>query len=162
MVSNLVKYPELRFLNNAYPLPPIMLAVCVFIFGEWLKHAAPTLCTNGFQMLVWGFFISTVLLYHATFLLTSLTHIVGQHSFDTQDNSRNSFLIALITFGEGWHNNHHYCPSSERQGFYWWEIDISHYVLKALSWLYVVWALQSPPGHIYAQARSGSCRGFIK
>lgn len=161
MVSNLVKYPELHLLNTAYPLPPVMLAVSVFIFGEWLKSAAPALGTSGLQMLVWGFFISTVLLYHATFLLTSLTHIVGHRAFDTPDNSRNSFLIALITFGEGWHNNHHYCPSSERQGFHWWEIDITHYVLRALSWMHVVWALQSPPKRVSAQERGGSRRGLV-
>jgi stearoyl-CoA desaturase (delta-9 desaturase) len=102
--------------------------------------------------LVWGFFISTVLLYHATFMLTSLTHIVGHRSFETADNSRNNFWLALITFGEGWHNNHHYCPASERQGFYWWEIDISHYVLAALSRLGLVWALQAPPKRLVGQA----------
>jgi stearoyl-CoA desaturase (delta-9 desaturase) len=146
---DLGKYPELRLLNDAYALPPIMLAIATFYFGEWLSRAAPALETNGGQMLVWGFFVSTVLLYHATFMLTSLTHIVGQRSFETPDNSRNSFWLALITFGEGWHNNHHYCPASERQGFYWWEIDISHYMLAALSHLGLVWALQAPPRRVY-------------
>jgi stearoyl-CoA desaturase (Delta-9 desaturase) len=160
MIPNLVKYPELHLLNAAYPLPPLMLAASVFLFGEWLGRAAPELGTSGPQMLVWGFFMSTVLLYHATFMLTSLTHIVGQRAFDTGDNSRNSFLIALVTFGEGWHNNHHYCPSSERQGFYWWEVDISHYVLRLLSWAHVVWALQSPPKRVYAAERSAARRGL--
>lgn len=162
MITNLVKYPELHFLNAAYPLPPVLLAVAVFLSGEALGRAAPALGTNGAQMLVWGFFVSTVLLYHATFMLTSLTHIVGQRSFDTPDNSRNSFLIALVTLGEGWHNNHHYCPSSERQGFYWWEIDCTHYVLKALSRLGVVWNLRAPPKRVYAHEGVGARarRGF--
>jgi stearoyl-CoA desaturase (delta-9 desaturase) len=102
-------------------------------------------------MLVWGFLISTVLVYHGTFLVNSLAHVVGRRRFPTKDDSRNNFLIALIAFGEGWHNNHHYAPSSERQGFYWWEIDISHYILKALSWLGFVWDLQAPPSRVYGR-----------
>jgi stearoyl-CoA desaturase (delta-9 desaturase) len=155
MIPNLLQYPELRFLNDVYPLPPVLLAVSIFLFGEALGRAAPSLGTDGWQMLVWGFFISTVLLYHATFLLTSLTHIVGQRSFDTPDNSRNSFLLALVTLGEGWHNNHHYCPSSERQGFYWWEVDVSHYVLKLLERLGLVWDIKAPPKRVYARERRG-------
>ncbi len=163
IIPNLVKYPELRFLNKAYALPPLLLAVVIFSFGEWLSHAAPALNTSGTQMLVWGFFISTVLLYHATFMLTSLTHMVGHRNFATEDDSRNSFLIALVTFGEGWHNNHHYCPSSERQGFYWWEIDVSHYVLAGLARLGWIWAVQSPPARVYAQpASSFSRRNFAR
>jgi stearoyl-CoA desaturase (delta-9 desaturase) len=96
-------------------------------------------------MLVWGFFISTVLLYHGTFTVNSLAHIFGKRRFATSDSSRNNLFVALITLGEGWHNNHHYYPSSERQGFYWWEIDVSHYTLRALSLLGIVWDLRRPP-----------------
>jgi stearoyl-CoA desaturase (delta-9 desaturase) len=96
-------------------------------------------------MLVWGFFISTVLLYHGTFSVNSIAHIFGSRRFETGDNSRNNLFVALITLGEGWHNNHHYYPATERQGIYWWEIDVSHYTLRAFSWLGVVWGLQKHP-----------------
>jgi stearoyl-CoA desaturase (delta-9 desaturase) len=104
------------------------------------------------QMLVWGFFISTVLVYHCTFCINSFVHLIGRRRFKTTDSSRNSLFFALITLGEGWHNNHHYYPGSERQGFYWWEIDISHYVLKVLSWMGLVWDLRTPPERVYAAA----------
>ncbi|MBA3439984.1 MAG: acyl-CoA desaturase [Pyrinomonadaceae bacterium] len=149
LIPNLIKYRELRLLDRFYPLPPIILAVSMFVLGSTLEHYAPTLGTSGLQMLVWGFFISTVLLYHGVFTVNSLAHIFGRRRFETEDDSRNNFLVALITLGEGWHNNHHYYPSSERQGFYWWEIDISHYILKVLSWLGIVWGLQSPPARVY-------------
>lgn len=149
MIPNLLKFRELRLLDRFYALPPIMLAVSMFLLGSLLGHYAPDLGTSGWQMLVWGFFISTVLLYHGVFTVNSLAHLFGRRRFETKDDSRNSFLIALITLGEGWHNNHHYYPSSERQGFYWWEIDVSHYVLKVLSWLGIVWDLQSPPTRVY-------------
>jgi len=100
-------------------------------------------------MLVWGFVISTVLVYHGTFAVNSLTHVFGARRFATRDDSRNSLLIALITLGEGWHNNHHYAPSSERQGFYWWEIDVSHCLLRILCWCGLVWDLQAPPRRAY-------------
>jgi stearoyl-CoA desaturase (delta-9 desaturase) len=100
-------------------------------------------------MLVWGFFVSTVLVYHGTFLVNSLAHVFGRRRFPTKDDSRNNFLIALITFGEGWHNNHHYAPSSERQGLYWWEVDLSHCTLQVLNWCGVVWDLQKPPPRVY-------------
>jgi stearoyl-CoA desaturase (delta-9 desaturase) len=145
LISNLIKYRDLRFLDRYYSLPPALLAVAAFVFGSVLQRYAPGLGTSGWQMLVWGFFISTVLLYHGTFTVNSLAHIFGGRRFATEDNSRNNLLVALITLGEGWHNNHHYYPSSERQGFYWWEIDASHYTLRVLSWFGVVWGIQTPP-----------------
>jgi stearoyl-CoA desaturase (delta-9 desaturase) len=99
-------------------------------------------------MLIWGFFISTVVLYHGTFTVNSLAHIFGKRRYATADNSRNNWFVALITLGEGWHNNHHYYQSSERQGFFWWEIDISHYTLRVLSWFGVVWGLREPPADL--------------
>jgi stearoyl-CoA desaturase (delta-9 desaturase) len=99
-------------------------------------------------MLAWGFFVNTVLVYHGTFSVNSLTHVFGSRRFPTTDNSRNSFWIAVLTLGEGWHNNHHYVPSSERQGFYFWEVDIAHYMLVSLSSLGLVWDLQKPPRHV--------------
>lgn len=148
LISNLTKYRELHLLDRYYSLPPIMLAVATFLFGSSLERWAPGLGTSGWQMLVWGFFISTVLLYHGTFTVNSVAHIFGRRRFDTDDDSRNNVLVALITLGEGWHNNHHHYQSSERQGFYWWEIDVSHYSLRVLSWLGLVWDLRMPPAHI--------------
>jgi stearoyl-CoA desaturase (delta-9 desaturase) len=145
LIMNLSKYPELRFLNRYYSLPPIMLAASAFLLGATLERYAPGLGTSSWQMLVWAFFISTVVLYHGTFTVNSLAHIFGQRRFATNDNSRNNWFVALITLGEGWHNNHHYYSSSERQGFYWWEVDVSHYALTALSWLGIVWDLHTPP-----------------
>jgi stearoyl-CoA desaturase (delta-9 desaturase) len=151
-VSDLAKYPELRFLNKFHLLPPVLLAVALWVAGALLERHAPELNTSGFQMLFWGFFLNTVLLYHSTFAINSLTHMIGRQRFPTRDESRNSFLIALLTLGEGWHNNHHYYPSSERQGFYWWEIDFTHYVLRVLQWSGIVWDVQSPPERVYRQA----------
>jgi len=142
LIPNLMKFHDLRLLDRFYSVPPILLAVSVFGLGAMLQRYAPSLGTSGSQMLVWGFFISTVLLYHGTFSVNSLAHIFGGRRFDTGDQSRNNLLVALITLGEGWHNNHHYYPATERQGIYWWEIDVSHYTLRVLSWLGVVWGLQ--------------------
>jgi stearoyl-CoA desaturase (delta-9 desaturase) len=149
MVPDLARYRELRFINRFYLLPPVVLAILVWAMGILLGHYFSGLGTSGFQMLVWGFFVSTVVLYHGTFTVNSLAHIIGRRRFETGDGSRNSVFVAIITLGEGWHNNHHYFPSSEQQGFYWWEIDISHYVLRLLSWLGIVWDLKSPPMRIY-------------
>jgi stearoyl-CoA desaturase (delta-9 desaturase) len=149
LIPDLMRYPELRFLNNCYVLPPVLLAAFTWALGSWLRTAAPALHTNGPQMLVWGFFVSTVLLYHGTFSVNSLAHVLGRRRFPTRDDSRNNLLIALFTFGEGWHNNHHYAPSSERQGFYWWELDITHYFLIVLSWVGVVWDINRPPRSVY-------------
>src|SRR5690606_38971181 len=116
---------------------------------------APSLETSGTQLLVWGFFVSTVILYHMTFTINSLAHQFGSRRYDTSDDSRNNFILAIITLGEGWHNNHHKYPHSERQGFYWYEIDITHLTLVLLSKLGIVWDLKSPPREIYERV---TCR----
>ena len=154
LVPDLKGYPELRFLNRYAVIPPALLAASLFGLGAWLKQAVPGWHTSGLQMLVWGFCVSTVLLYHATFAVNSLAHCFGRRHFPTSDDSRNSALIAFFTFGEGWHNNHHYAPSSERQGFFWWQIDASHYILTLLSWLGLVWDLNRPPQRVYESASS--------
>jgi len=132
-VKDLIKYPELKFLNNYHLLPPIILAVVTFLSGELLNHYFPALETSGFQLLIYGFVISTVLLYHGTFTVNSLAHVLGKRRFETKDDSRNNWFISLITLGEGWHNNHHRYPMATRQGMYWWEIDITYSVLRFLS-----------------------------
>lgn len=152
LVKDLLKFPELRWLERFNVVPVILLAVGTFFLGVFLEHSFPALGTNGLQMLTWGFFISTVLLYHGTFCINSFTHLIGKRRFPSTDHSRNNLFLALITLGEGWHNNHHYYPGSERQGFYWWEIDISHYILTVLSWFGLVWDLRTPPARVYEAA----------
>jgi stearoyl-CoA desaturase (delta-9 desaturase) len=142
------KYPELRWVNEYHAVPGIVLGITLAVVGNWLAIHAPQLGTSGPQLVIWGL-ISTVLLFHGTFTVNSLAHVYGSRRYQTKDDSRNNLLIALITLGEGWHNNHHYAPSSERQGFYWWEIDIAHYMLVMLSWLGVVWDLKQPPPRVY-------------
>jgi stearoyl-CoA desaturase (Delta-9 desaturase) len=154
MVPNLMKYGELKFLDKYFVLPPLLLAGSVFVFGSVVSRYAPWANTNGLQMLVWGFFINTVLVHHGTFTATSLAHMFGKRRFRTQDTSRNNLLVALLTLGEGWHNNHHYYPASERQGFYWWEIDMTHYILQVLAHLGIVWDLKTPPLRVYAADRT--------
>ena len=153
LVRDLTKMPEIRFIDNYHGFVPFILAVGMFGFGVLCEKLWPSLGTNGWQMLVWGFFISTTLLYHGTFLINSAAHVMGKRRFNTTDDSRNSFILAILTMGEGWHNNHHRYPGAERQGYYWWEIDMSHYVLRALSWVGLVWDLRTAPHGIYAEAK---------
>jgi stearoyl-CoA desaturase (delta-9 desaturase) len=109
-------------------------------------------------MLVWGFFVSTVVLFHVTCLVNSGAHLIGRRRFGTRDESRNSLVIALLTFGEGWHNNHHYYPASARQGFYWWQIDITYYLLKLLSRFRIVRDLKPVPERVLLQGRGAPAR----
>ncbi len=152
-VKDLTKYPELRWINKNHGLPPFILAVAIFFFGVLLEHVAPGLHTNGLQMLAWGFFTSTTILYHGTFCINSLAHLIGKRRFDTGEESKNSLILSLITMGEGWHNNHHRYPYSERQGIYWYEIDMSHYILRIFSWFGLVWDIKLHPEEIYEEAR---------
>ena len=149
LIAGLLKYPELRWLNRNHLMPPVILALAVTAFGYWMQRVHPETGATAGQMLIWGFFIGTVLGYHGTFTVNSLAHVSGSRRFPTKDDSRNNLFIALIALGEGWHNNHHYAPSSERQGFFWWEIDVTHYALAALSWFGIVWDLQGPPKKIH-------------
>ena len=144
-VRDLAKFPELVFLNRFDSLVPALLAVALFALGGLLHRFAPSLGVTSWQLLVWGFFISTTVLFHATSSINSLAHLLGKRRYETGDNSRNSFLLAIITLGEGWHNNHHRYMSATRQGFYWWEIDISYYLLKGLSWTGLIWNLKPVP-----------------
>jgi stearoyl-CoA desaturase (delta-9 desaturase) len=152
LIHSFRRYPELLWLNKYHVVPGLTLGVAVFFFGWLLEVVAPSLGTNRYQMLIWGWLISTVLLYHGTFTINSLAHVFGSRRFPTKDGSRNNFWLALITMGEGWHNNHHYLPSSARMGFRWYEIDFSLYVLTVLSWLGIVWDLKKPPRHLLEPA----------
>jgi stearoyl-CoA desaturase (delta-9 desaturase) len=131
-VRDLMKYPELVWLEKYYLVPPTVLGVSLYLAGGWWA-------------LVWGMFVSTTLLWHGTFTINSLTHVWGSTRYKTTDNSRNNLLLALITMGEGWHNNHHYYQRSVRQGFYWWEIDLTYYVLRAMAAVGLVWDLHKVP-----------------
>lgn len=150
-VQDWARFPELRFLNRFDWLPPLAFAVLIFVSGWALELWQPQLGTNGPQMLAWGFFVSTVCLYHATFTVNSLAHGWGSRRFATGDDSRNNWLLALLTFGEGWHNNHHHYPVAARQGFFWWEIDITYYGLLALQKLGLVWDLRPVPAHVLSR-----------
>ena len=138
LVKSWMKFPELVFLNRFSVLVPLMLLLFLYISGELLRIYIPSTGTSGVQMVVWGFCISTVALFHATATINSLDHMIGRRRYNTPDTSRNNWLLALLTFGEGWHNNHHHYPISTRQGFFWWELDITYYVLVLLSWLGIV------------------------
>ena len=144
-VRDLQQFRELRWLDRFDIAVPVLLAVGMFLLGMLLERQAPQLGTSGGQMLVWGFFISTVLCYHGTYTINSLSHVFGRQRYRTGDTSRNNWLLAIITLGEGWHNNHHFYPNSARQGFYWWEIDLSYYMLKVLSWCGIIWDLKPVP-----------------
>jgi stearoyl-CoA desaturase (delta-9 desaturase) len=132
-------YPELRWLDRLHWMPGLVLAgVCWligYLSGGWAGAASAVVC---------GFVISTVLLYHATFSINSLSHLLGKRRYATDDDSRNNFFLALLTLGEGWHNNHHHYQSSANQGFFWWEIDISYYLIRMMSWLGLVWDIRKP------------------
>lgn len=130
-IADFARYPELKWLNEHHLVPPVALAGLLFAAG-------------GLPALVWGFFVSTAILWHATFAINSLTHMIGRRRYQTSDDSRNSLVLALVTLGEGWHNNHHYYKSSTRQGFYWWEVDITYYVLRGLAAVGLVWDLKEP------------------
>lgn len=143
-VADLASYPELMWLHRLELLPAVVLAGLCFILAGW----------SG---LVVGFLWSTVVLYHATFCINSLAHVHGRKRYVTGDDSRNNWLLALLTMGEGWHNNHHAYQASARQGFYWYEIDLTYYVLVVLSWFGIVRDLKMPPAQVLRnQQRLGS------
>jgi stearoyl-CoA desaturase (Delta-9 desaturase) len=131
-IADFARYPELMWLHRCEIVPAIILGLLCFAIGGW-------------PGLVVGFVWSTVLLYHATFCINSLAHVLGRQRYVTGDDSRNNWLLALVTMGEGWHNNHHAYQSSVRQGFRLWEIDATFYILKALSWAGLIWDLKTPP-----------------
>jgi stearoyl-CoA desaturase (delta-9 desaturase) len=131
-VSDLAAFPELVWLDRFELVPAVLTAGLCFLVAGW-------------PGLVVGFLWSTVLVYHSTFCINSLAHVHGKKRFVTGDDSRNNWFLALLTMGEGWHNNHHACQSSVRQGFRWWEVDATFYVLRGLSWIGVVWDLKLPP-----------------
>ena len=149
-ITDLAKYPELVFLNRFDTLIPALFAISLYVIGALLPASYGT---SGMQMVVWGLFISTTVLFHGTSCINSLAHVWGSKRFKTtEDESRNSFILTLITLGEGWHNNHHRYQATTRQGFYWWEFDPTYYMLKVLSWTGLIWGLKGVPESVYAEA----------
>ena len=134
-VKDLACHPELVWLDRWHLVPPLALGVGLFLVG-------------GLPALLWGFFVSTVALWHGTFAINSLAHVFGSRRYETADGSRNGLLLALVTLGEGWHNNHHFYPSAANQGFFWWELDVSYGVLRGLSAAGIVWGLRTPPPQV--------------
>ena len=153
-MPDLAKYPELRWLDRFDIAIPLLLAIGMYALGALLQRVAPQLGTSGGQMLVWGFFVSTIVLFHATVTINSLAHRYGRRRFETKDDSRNNLWLALLTFGEGWHNNHHFFPGSSRQGFRWWEVDLTWYGLKLMAMLGLVRGLKPVTAWVLARARS--------
>jgi stearoyl-CoA desaturase (delta-9 desaturase) len=144
-VRDLARYPELVFLDRHDALMPTVLFISLFIAGVLLHTFAPQLGTGPGQMIVWGFCISTVALFHTTVTINSVSHVIGKKRFNTQDNSRNNLFLALLTLGEGWHNNHHHYPATARQGFMWWEIDVTYYVIKLMEKMGIIWDVKGLP-----------------
>jgi stearoyl-CoA desaturase (delta-9 desaturase) len=154
-VKDWLKFRELGLLEKFDWVPFVLLGAGCYALGAFLEASFPELNTNGPQLLVWGFFVSTVVLYHATYSINSIAHWFGKQHYATNDESRNSFWLALVTLGEGWHNNHHYYPIAARQGFHWWELDISYLGLKLLALLGVVDDLRPVPKAVL-DARRGA------
>ena len=152
-IPDWVKFKELRLINRYDWIAVLFLALGCYFLGEWATFEAWT-GMNGLSMLAWGFFLPTVLLYHATFSVNSLTHMFGKKKYETGDESRNNWFVSIITFGEGWHNNHHFFPGSARQGFSPWEIDPTYYGLRLLSFLGLVSNLRPVPAWVKEKAKS--------
>ncbi len=136
-VKDLTKFPELVFLNKYHFIPPLALILVCFGLG-------------GLPAFLWCFCLSTVVLYHTTFFINSLCHMLGTRRYETGESSKNSLILAILTLGEGWHNNHHYYQYCARQGFRWWEIDITYYVLRVLGWLHIVYDIKEPSAEVVA------------
>jgi stearoyl-CoA desaturase (delta-9 desaturase) len=144
-VKDLAKFPELRWLNRFDSAIPFLLLPILWGMGSFIEVQWPESQTNGWQFLVWVYFISTTLLAHATFSINSLAHRWGSRPFKTNDQSRNNAFLALLTLGEGWHNNHHRFPSSCRQGLHWWQWDPTYWGLRSLASLGLIWNIQQSP-----------------
>ena len=140
VVRDLIKFKELVLIDRFDWLPPVLLLLFLFVIGEYLSLTSGV---SGLNMVIWGFCVSTILVYHCTFAVNSIAHLWGTQRYNTKEESKNNFFVALFTFGEGWHNNHHHFPGSIRQGFYWWEVDLTYYALRFLSFFGIVYNLRT-------------------
>lgn len=139
-VRDLIKFKELVLIDRFDWFPPVLLLLSLFVIGEYLSLTSGI---SGLNMVIWGFCVSTILVYHCTFAVNSIAHLWGTQRYNTKEESKNNFFVALLTFGEGWHNNHHHYPGSIRQGFYWWEVDLTYYALRLLSFFGIVYNLRT-------------------
>jgi len=139
-VRDLLKFPELRWLDSHWLVSLVGFALVLLVAG-------------GLRAVEWGFFASTVLLWQVSYGVNSLAHLVGRRRFATADTSRNSWILAILSLGDGWHNNHHFYPGSMRAGFYWWEVDVTGYVIRALAKVGLVWNVRTPPKHVLELGR---------
>lgn len=153
-IPDLKKYPELVFLNRFDQIVPFIYGLIMISTGFILEIFAPSLNVTMWQFFIWTFFISTTVLLHGTLFINSLAHVWGKRRYETKDDSRNSFLLSVITLGEGWHNNHHRYPHSARQGFHAAEIDFTYYGLKTLSWMGLIWDLKPVPSKIKEEGQT--------
>ncbi|WP_150466612.1 acyl-CoA desaturase [Francisella sp. SYW-9] len=143
-IKDWVKYPEIVWLDKYAHESFALYLVGLFILGSCISYFYPTLETSGLAFVFWGGILSTVLLYHTTFSVNSICHIFGSRDYQTTDNSRNNWLVALITFGEGWHNNHHKFAYSIRNNLKFWQIDITYIILCVLKKFRIVWNFKQP------------------
>lgn len=155
-IPDLSRYPELVFLNRYDQTVPFAYGLLMWGLGVLLENLFPASGVTAGQFFVWTFFISTTVLLHGTLFINSLAHVWGSRRYQTDDDSRNSLLLACITLGEGWHNNHHRYPHSVRQGFHWWEMDPTYYGLKLLSWTGLIWDLRPVPMAVIEEGRAAS------
>ena len=149
LVADLDQFSELRFLDRYSHAVALGYALLLYVLGEAWRRVDPGAGTSGVQLVVWGSVISTVCVYHSVWSANSFCHRYGTRRFPTRDDSRNNFVVSLLTLGDGWHHNHHYCPYSARHGFRWWEIDVNYAILRLLACVGVVWDLKLPPPAIY-------------
>jgi stearoyl-CoA desaturase (Delta-9 desaturase) len=129
-IKDFAQFAELRWLNRFYLVPPLLLLAVMYLVG-------------GLPWVVYVGIVPTVVLWHATFTINSLSHIFGSRRYQTKDTSRNNWILALLTFGEGWHNNHHFHQNTANQGWFWWEVDLTFYILKVLSWVGLIHGLRT-------------------
>ena len=152
-IGDYAKFDELRWLNKYHLIPPFTLMVFTFFLGGYVNGGEgfvmnDAFISGGLSTVVVGFLTSTIILFHGTFSINSLMHMIGKPRYESDDKSKNNFILAIITMGEGWHNNHHYYQATVKQGFFWWEWDPTFYILKFLSWFGIVWDLRPVPDHI--------------
>jgi stearoyl-CoA desaturase (delta-9 desaturase) len=152
-VPDLARFRELRFLDRFDIFIPALLIGASFALGAALDAWAPSSGVTALQLGVWTL-ISTVLLFHGTFTINSLSHLFGSRRYETPDTSRNNALLAVITMGEGWHNNHHHAPRSARSGFAWYELDPTWWMLIALQKCRLIWDLHPVPVHALERVHS--------
>lgn len=153
-IRDWTRFPEIRLLERIDWLPFIAVGAACAALGGWLESARPDLGTSAAQLFVWGFAVSTVLVYHATYTINSLAHGWGSRRYDTADDSRNNAMLAAITLGEGWHNNHHRYPAAARHGFRWWEIDVTWLFLRLLAAFGLIRDLKPVPAKVIAAGRT--------